>query len=175
MRRDQGHRRADPDSQPPRQALAERDPVIAEFGERTADDMIGDQRAVAEVVGADAADDRARGGAALAGRHDLALDQWGRADDPRHLPNLGRDRVEIAQHPGLAIDSEMAVETEDAADQIGAEAVHDRHDDDQGGDAERDAEQREDGDNRDEAFLPPRPQIAERDHPFKSAEDHVTP
>ena len=33
---------------------------------------------------------------------------------------------------------------------------------------ERDAEQREDRDDRDEAFLPPRPQIAERDHPLEA-------
>src|SRR3954453_8118783 len=135
--------------------------------------MIGDQRTVADVIGTDAADNGARGGAALAGRHDLPLDHRRRADHPWHLPHLGRDRIEIAQHAGLAIDPEMAVEAEDAADQIGAEAVHDRHDDDQGRDAGRYAEQREDRDDRDEAFLPPRPQIAERDHPFERAEDHV--
>ena len=37
---------------------------------------------------------------------------------------------------------------------------------------ERDPEQREDRDDRDEAFLPPRPQIAERHHPLEGVEDH---
>ena len=73
----------------------------------------------------------------------------------------------------VAIDAEMAVEAEDAADQIGAEPVHHRHDDDQRRDAERDAQQREDRDDRDEPFLAPRPQIAERDHPLEGAEDHA--
>ena len=59
-------------------------------------------------------------------------------------------------------------------EQIGAEAVHHRHDDDQGGDAERDPEQRKDRDDRDEAFLPARPQIAERDHPLERVEDHAS-
>ena len=75
--------------------------------------------------------------------------------------------------PVCGIDAEMAVEPENAAEQIGAEAVHHRHDDDQRRDAERDAEQRKDRDDRDEAFLPPRPQIAERDHPLERVEDHV--
>ena len=66
----------------------------------------------------------------------------------------------------------MAVEAEDAAQQLGAEAVHHRHDDDERGDAERDAEQREDGDDGDEALLAPRAQIAERDHALERAEDH---
>src|SRR5262249_19447386 len=83
------------------------------------------------------------------------------------------NRVEIGERSGLAIDAEVAVKAEDAADQIGAEAVHDRHDNDQRRDAEGDAEQREDRDDRDEAFRPPRPQIAESDHPPERAEDHV--
>ena len=68
----------------------------------------------------------------------------------------------------------MAVEAEDAAEQLGAEPVHHRHHDDQRRDAERDAEQREDRDDRDEPFLPARPQIAERDHPLEGAEDHAS-
>src|SRR5580693_6195903 len=66
--------------------------------------------------------------------------------------------------------SEIAVEAQDAGEQIGAKPVHHRHDDDQGGDTERDPEQRKDRDDRDEPFLPPRPQITERDHPLEGAE-----
>src|SRR5207248_2842840 len=84
---------------PPSPALAEGDPVIVELGKRTGDNVPGDQRAAADVVRADATDDRARGGAALAGGHDLTFDHRRGANDTRHLPNLGRDRVEIGQHP----------------------------------------------------------------------------
>jgi hypothetical protein len=54
----------------------------------------------------------------------------------------------------------MAVEAEDLVEQFLAEAVHHRHHDDQRGDAEHDAEEREAGDDGDEAFLATRPQIA---------------
>src|SRR5665213_1940813 len=69
----------------------------------------------------------------------------------------------------------MAVEAEDAAQQLGAKAVHHRHDDDERRHAERDAGQRENGDDGDEALLPPRAQIAEGDHPLESTEDHGLP
>ena len=62
----------------------------------------------------------------------------------------------------------MPVEAEDAAQQFLAEAVHHRHDDDQGGDAEEDAEEREQGDDRNEPFLPARPQVADGDHPLEA-------
>ena len=52
----------------------------------------------------------------------------------------------------------MAVEPEDLGQQLLAKAVHHRHDDDQRRHAEHDAEEREPGDDRDEAFFAPRPQ-----------------
>ncbi len=87
-----------------------------------------------------------------------------------HLCRLG---VEIGKRAGLSINSEMAVETKDAAEEVGAKTVHHRHDDDQGGNPEGDPEQRKDRDDRDETFLPPRPQIAKRDHALECAEDHA--
>ena len=69
----------------------------------------------------------------------------------------------------------MTIEAEDAAEQVGAEAVHHRHDDDQGGDPEGDPEKGKDRDNRNEPLLPSRPQIAERDHPLERVEDHADP
>jgi hypothetical protein len=62
----------------------------------------------------------------------------------------------------------MAVEAEDAAEQLGAEAVHHRHDDDQGGDAERDAEEGEQRDQRNEALLPARLQLTHRHVPLET-------
>jgi len=101
--------------------------------------MVGDQPAGADVVGTDAADQGARG-AGVARRHDLALDQGRRADHPGDLPHRPRGRVEISEMRALAIDREMAVEAEDAVNEIGAKPVHHRHDDDQGRHPERDAE-----------------------------------
>ncbi len=68
------------------------------------------------------------------------------------------------------LDQEMAVEAENLVEQLAAKAVHHRHDDDQGGDAEHDAEEGESGNDRDESLLAPRPQIAQRQHPFERRE-----
>ena len=50
------------------------------------------------------------------------------------------------------------------------EAVHHRHDDDQRGDAEHDADEGEAGDDRDEGLAPARTQIAAGKHPFEPGE-----
>ena len=52
------------------------------------------------------------------------------------------------------------------------ESVHHRHHNDQGSDTEHDAEERKDRDDGDETFGTSRPQIAERHHALKTAEDH---
>ncbi len=62
------------------------------------------------------------------------------------------DVVVVGERRADLVDDDMAVEAEDLADQFFAKAVHDRHDDDQRRDAEHDAEEREPGDDRDEAF-----------------------
>ena len=99
----------------------------------------------------------------------LALD--GR-DHPGHAVKLfdfRGDAVEIAERlVGQAVDAHMPVETEDAVQQFGAEAVHHRHHDDQGGDT-----QREPGNDRYESFFAPRPQVAQGDHALESVEDHA--
>src|SRR5512132_3691418 len=64
----------------------------------------------------------------------------------------------------------MPVEPENAPHQFMAEAVHHRHDDDQGGDPQKNAQQRKQGDDGNEPLLPARPQITEGDHPFETAE-----
>ena len=61
----------------------------------------------------------------------------------------------------------MAVEAEDLVEQLLAETVHHRHHDDQRRDAEHDAEERKAGDDRDEAFLAARAQIAPGQHPLE--------
>src|SRR6476660_3390661 len=64
----------------------------------------------------------------------------------------------------------MAVQPQHLVEQFLAEAIHHRHDDDQRGDAEHDAEEGEAGDHRDEALPPAGAQIAERHHPFEGRE-----
>src|SRR5450631_3748903 len=64
----------------------------------------------------------------------------------------------------------MTVEAENLVEQFLAETIHHRHHDDEGGDAQHDAEEGEPGDHRDESFLAPRPQVAQRQHPLKRRE-----
>src|SRR3546814_7740700 len=66
----------------------------------------------------------------------------------------------------------MAVHTEDLRQQLLPEAVHYRHDDDEGGDADGDAEHREGGDDGDEALLPARAEIAQGDEALESGNEH---
>ena len=68
------------------------------------------------------------------------------------------------------VGNDMAVEAQDLVEQLLAEAVHHRHHDDERGDAQQDAEEGEAGDDRDEAFLAPRPQVAQGQHPLERSE-----
>ena len=81
-----------------------------------------------------------------------------------------RHRVVVVERPADLVDDDVAVEPEDLGEQLVAEAVHHRHDDDEGGDAQHDAGEREAGDDGDEAFLAARPQVAARDHPLVGGE-----
>src|SRR5262245_8924218 len=64
----------------------------------------------------------------------------------------------------------MAVQAKDLFQELLAEAVHHRHHDDERGDAQEYADERETGDDRDEPFLAPRAQITQRQHPLEAAE-----
>ena len=156
---------------------ADGDVVVAEIAERSLHDMARDEFQRAQIVGANAAHERA-GGGGVGGRHDLALDDREGGRHTRQFKDLVGGGGVIGKAAclgpaGLGINAEIAVEAQDAAQQIGAKPVHHRHHDDQSGDAERNPEQREDRDDRDEPFLPPRPQIAECDHAFERAENHA--
>ncbi|HWX90535.1 MAG TPA: hypothetical protein VNY75_09535 [Rhizomicrobium sp.] len=65
----------------------------------------------------------------------------------------------------------MARQAQNAFQQLDPKAVHHAHHDNQGGDAQRDADQREQRDHRNEALLPLGAQIAGGDHPFEGRED----
>ena len=171
LRRDHRNPAADADAELLRQPPADGDAVIVELGQRSGDDPVRNQAQGAQIRRPDAVHQGARG-AGVGGRHDLAFDDRDRRGDARNPPHLLRRGGEIAERARLRVHAEIAVQTEDAAHQVGAEAVHYRHDDDQGGHTEGDPEQRKDRDDRDEPLRPPRPQIAERHHPLEGIEDH---
>ena len=92
---------------------------------------------------------------------------------PGTLATRVGDRVAVGQRRFERLHQQVAVEAEDLVEQFLAEAVHHRHHDDQRRDAEHDAEEGEPGDDRDEALLAPRAQIAQRQHPFEGREGAV--
>jgi hypothetical protein len=81
-----------------------------------------------------------------------------------------RDRVPIGQRRFERLHQQVAIEAQDLVEQLDAEAIHHRHDDDQVRDPERDAEEREQRDDGDESFLAPRQQVSQRQHPFERRE-----
>ena len=62
----------------------------------------------------------------------------------------------------------VAGKAQDLVEKFGAEAIEHRHDHDQRRHTQQDAEEREQRNDRDETFLAPRPQIAERQHPLEA-------
>ena len=127
-----------------------------------------------EVRSADAAHQHAAG-VERRGRQRLALDDRRGQRDAGHLGDAVGDRVPVGQRLFERLDQQMAVEAEDLVEQFLAEAVHHRHDDDQRRDAEHDAEEGKAGDDRDESFLAPRAQIAQRQHPFERRRRAASP
>src|SRR5689334_20537851 len=67
----------------------------------------------------------------------------------------------------------MAVQADDLVEQLGAEAVHHAHHDDQRGDAERHRDQADAGDEENEPLAFSRKQIASGEHPLGAVEDHA--
>src|SRR5579883_594141 len=80
--------------------------------------------------------------------------------------------VDPGQRLARTVDAEIAVDADYVRDELRTEPVHHGHHDDQRRHAERDPQQREDGDHRDETLLAARPQIAECHHALKGAERH---
>src|SRR5216683_2904329 len=151
---------------------ADEDLVVGELLERLGRDMARQQTLRLEVALAHAAHHDAGRAAIGAGEH-LTLDQRVDRDDSGHALEVGRELVEILEPALGRDDAEMAVESEDLAQQLGMEAVHHGHDDDQRRDAEHDAQEREDGDDGDEAFLAAGAEIAERHHALEGVEGHL--
>ena len=100
--------------------------------------------------------------------HRLPLDQRQHLLDARDRRRAaGRLVVVVEVVAADLVDDDVAVEAQDLAEQLLAEAVHDRHHGDQREHAEQDAQEREAGEDGDEALAAARPQIAQRQHPFE--------
>ena len=171
MRRDDRNPVTHAQTQGAREARADHDRVVGrEFGKRSVAQVVGDDSAPRQVRRPHTADDGAAGDAAR-GDHHLTLDDRRDRDDTGNQPRLSRERVEISQDTDSPVNIQMPVQAQDPVQKLLAEAVHDRHDDDQRGDPERDPEKREPSDDGDQAFAAARPQIAHRHHPFECG-DH---
>jgi hypothetical protein len=136
--------------------------------ERALPQIAGDKGHLGEVGSAHALDHGASApGAAWPLRHHLALDHWDGELDAVDLIDAISNRSIVVK---LAVDrmqDDMAVDAQNAVQQFGAKAVHHRHDDNQRGDAEHDAQKRNDGDPGGDALLALGAQIAPGDHALK--------
>ena len=140
--RDQGDRIADPNPEQVSQLLAHQYFVAAavpaaKAGQRTVFQVAGDDRQARQIGWVDAAHDRAGGrGGSL--RQGLELDHRNGQDDARHsAQTLHHLRALARRHAGRD-DESVAIEALDLGAEFAAEAVHDRHGDDQGGDGQGD-------------------------------------
>ncbi len=109
------------------------------------------------------------------GRYEhLAVDHRRHALHTRQLLQPVRDRRIVRQRALHRADGDVALHAEDAAQQLGAEAVHHRHDDDQrrrrrcAMPASENA-----GDDGDESLFPARAQIPEGDQTLERGKDHA--
>ena len=77
----------------------------------------------------------------------------------RTTPGVSRTSCEhllpVLEPAAVGLDDGVAVEPDDLVEQLGAEAVHHAHHDDQRGDAEHDRAEADPGDERDERLAPP--------------------
>ena len=110
------------------------------------------------------------GGAELRGCQRLPFHQRHRQAHAVELGDALGHLLEVGQGAFQRLHQHMAVEPEDLAQQLLAKAIHHRHDDDEGGHPQGDAQEGKPGDDRDEAFLAPRPEVAQRQHPLEWGE-----
>ena len=164
LRRHHGDTSSGPDPETGGQPVAEHHAGgIAERIQRPGPQIVRDNRERVQVFRPDSARKRARG-VALADDHRLPFDCRMGAYHAFDRPHLPGQLVEIVERAAVyRHHRDMAVQAQYTVEQLGAEAVHHRHHDDQRRDAERNTDQRDDRGQRDEPFLPPRAQIAERD------------
>ena len=132
-------------------------------------DVGADGRKLAQIFFGNAAHQNSAG-IVGGGSERLPFHQRNSQRDARHARDALGDRVIIGERAVERLHQKMPVEAEDLGQELGAEPVHHRHDDDERRDAQHDAEEGKAGDDRDEAFLAARAQVAQRQHPLEGAE-----
>ena len=142
---------------------------VLELVEGALPQVAGDVLDLAQIFRPDAAHEDAAA-VILRGAEGLSFDERDGALDTRHRRDAGRDLRVIGERTFQRRDEDMAVDAHDLVEQLLAEAVHDREHHDQRRDPEHDAEEREAGDHRDEAFPPARAQVASGEHPLEKRE-----
>ncbi len=142
---------------------------IVEALKRALLDPIADGGKPGEVVAAHAAHQHAGGIERRRGER-LPLDHRRHQHHAGDLGDAVGDLLPVGERRFQRLDQQVAVEPEDLVEQFLAETVHHRHHDDERRHAQDDAQEREAGDDRNESFLAPRSQVAQRQHPFKGGE-----
>ena len=110
--------------------------------------------------------------ASVGGSHQRLFDQRQRRRDSGQFLRLVRNVLPVGQAAVIALDDRMAVEAHDLVEQLGAEAVHHAHHDDQRGDSKRHGEQADRRDKEDEPFALAGKQVAASDRALVPIEDH---
>jgi hypothetical protein len=134
--------------------------------DRALADVVGDRGKLHQIGGTDAAHQHP-GSIERRGGKGLAFDDGRRQSHSGDAGNPRSDRLPVGQRRIQRLDQQVAVEPEDLIEQLLAEPVHHRHDDDQRGHPEQDAEEGEPGDDRNEALFATGAQIAQRQHPLE--------
>ena len=167
-RRDQRHAIACPHRELVGEPAADHDALaFVEALERALADIAGDRPEPDEVLGAHAVhQDAVR--FVRRGRKRLADHQRCRQGHAGNLRNPVRHRIPIVERGFERLDQHVAIKAEDLVEQLLAKAVHHCEHDDERGYAQQDADEGEAGNDRDESFLAPRPQVAQRQHPFET-------
>ena len=112
---------------------------LVEALKRALPDVVGDRRQLQQIGGANPAREDACG-AERRGCKRLAFDNGRGELDAVHLGNPVGNILPVGQRRFQRLDQEVAVKAQDLFEQLLPEPVHHRHDDDEGGNAEHDAE-----------------------------------
>ena len=134
------------------------------------DDVVGDRGQCGQAFLRDPAHDAAAGPALRAGEQDFALDDGESRGNAVNGADPGGDIVVIGERRTGAINADIAVQAEDLGEQFLPETVHHAHHDDERCHAERDADEREDGDDGDEPLAAAGTQVARRDFTLEGIE-----
>ena len=105
------------------------------------------------------------------GGHHLPVQHRQRLDNARYPGDAGGGGIIAGHRPHFGLDGDMAGQAQDGLQELHPEPVHHAHHDDEGGHPQGDPDQREQRDDRDEAFLALGAQVAGRDHPLERREN----